>query len=69
MSAEENEARAAKAALVSALRGGRDSFMLPIYPGGFSDELARAIEAVVDARIAVRERQWLDHLAKAFPDG
>jgi len=68
VSAEQQQAEAARAALVQALRAGRDTFQMPIFPGGFSNELAQAIELVVEARIAVREREILAHLDRIFPE-
>lgn len=62
LSQEQAQVGVAQAALIEAIRGGRDLFQVPVFAGCFANDLAAAIEAVVEARIAVREREILDYL-------
>lgn len=52
--------------LVEALREGRDVWGFPVFPGGFANAVAQAIDTLVAARLVQREAEILAMIEAAI---
>jgi hypothetical protein len=64
LSEEEMQADEALKEVQLLIRQGRDSFGIPAFSVSSAVDLGRAIEVLVDRRVALRERQILESLRK-----
>lgn len=66
---EERQSEEALRVVQSLLRQGSDSFHQPAFSSRTAGDLAKAIEILVDRRVAVRERQILEALRQMLEAG